>query len=142
VRFLTGVCGADVWPNHSEINRQVQKWTMTRVAVDAATSIRLLQEKLWLPARSPIPGRDGDDTGHAKATMRACRYLNQRVSHFFQRIGDRVSAAYIYIYIYIYIHYEASPSRVARLPATRRARSHLFACKHIWPSLRRKCEST
>jgi len=94
VRFLTGVCAADVWPDHSEINRQVQKWTMTRVAVDAATSIRLLQEKWWLPARSPIPGRDGDDTGHAKATMRACRYLNRRVSHFFQRIGDRVSAAY------------------------------------------------
>ena len=93
-RFLTGACGADIWPDHAEINRQVQKWTMTRVAVDEATSIRLLQEKWCLPARSSIPGRDGDDAGRQKAKTRACRYLNRRVSHFFQRIGDRVSASY------------------------------------------------
>jgi len=67
---------------------------MTRVAVDAAMSVWLLQEKWSLPARSPIPGRDGDETGHEKAKTLACRYLNRRVSHFFQRIRDRVSAAY------------------------------------------------
>jgi len=80
VHFLTGACGADVWPDHSEINRQVQKWTMTRVAVDAAMSVWLLQEKWSLPARSPIPGRDGDETGHAKAKTLACRYLNRLCS--------------------------------------------------------------
>jgi len=67
---------------------------MTRVAVDAATSVWLLQETWSLQARTPIPGRDGDETGHAKAKTLARRYLNRRVSHFFQRIGDRVSAAY------------------------------------------------
>jgi len=53
---------------------------MTRVAVDAAMSVWLLQEKWSLPARSPIPGRDGDETGHAKAKTLACRYLNRLCS--------------------------------------------------------------